>query len=420
MSPLSSLVHTVKTDSLGAVFCFLSLTFPIVALWNPKALVPLLAVGALWAAIVLIRGRAAFSPWRKSVLLSTAMAAFFVLALVMAPWSNDPETAYVSVLKLGGSILIFAVMAAAAVRLTDSGLRAAMSCLLISCLIVAGFMSIDILTKGTLSRIFLQFTLVDHYGFFWFKFASTVLIISMLICGFFLVKSGRLTLAIVLLLASGLIAAGIGNRTAAVGCIGAVILGCVYHLAGRWRHRLLSLFLIIVFTSPLFILPAGFSGDRVGKMFGGPTSVAGSVIYRMHIWEFVLHRIEERPLLGWSIGSSKQFGDDTLITLHDANIGDLGEPVPSHPHNAVLQIWLEMGAAGAVLALMILVCGTYALDLRARSPADHIWGFGILFLLACFFGFSYSVFSSAWLSVATYTLAMVLALMRYPVRQDAA
>lgn len=420
MRRLISLVNTLKTDSLAAVFCFLSLTFPLVALWNSKALVPLLAVSALASAIVLVRNRVGFRPWRNNTLLSISMAAFFVLALLMAPLSQDPETAFVSALKLSGSIAIFAIISTAAVRLTDSGVRAAVSCLLISAVISAGFLAIDVLTDGALSRIFLQFTLIDYYGFFWFKFSSTVLIICMLICGFFLVKSGRLAIALVLVVTTGFIAAGIGNRTAAIGGIAALVLGCVYHLAGRWRHRLLTLFLIAVFISPPFILPAGFSGDRIGKMFGEATSVAGSVIYRMHIWEFVLHRIEERPLLGWSIGASKQFGDDTHITLHDTNIGDLGEPVPSHPHNAVLQIWLEMGAVGAVMALMVLVSGTYALDLCARSPADRIWGFGVLFLLACFFGFSYSVFSSAWLSVATYALAMVLALIRYPTGQDAA
>ena len=144
MRPVKAFVQTLKTDSLGAVFCFLSLIFPLLGLWNAKALVPLIVVGAVWAAVILVRDHAVFSPWRNNLMLSTAMALFFALAVVMAPLSNDPGTAYVSVLKLGGSILIFAIISAAAMRLTDDGVRAAMSCLMMASLVAAGLLAVDV------------------------------------------------------------------------------------------------------------------------------------------------------------------------------------------------------------------------------------------------------------------------------------
>jgi O-antigen ligase len=53
---------------------------------------------------------------------------------------------------------------------------------------------------------------------------------------------------------------------------------------------------------------------------------------RLEIWNFVLDRLSERPLMGWGLDASRIFP----VT------------VPLHPHNAALQLWFELGLPGAI------------------------------------------------------------------------
>ena len=77
--------------------------------------------------------------------------------------------------------------------------------------------------------------------------------------------------------------------------------------------------------------------------------LSGSERHRVEIWNFSVERIVERPLLGWGFDSSRYIGEIFF---------DAGEASPRivslHPHNAPLQIMLELGAIGAVIALALL------------------------------------------------------------------
>jgi O-antigen ligase len=70
-------------------------------------------------------------------------------------------------------------------------------------------------------------------------------------------------------------------------------------------------------------------------------SLNGSVWHRAEIWSFAADRIAERPLLGWGLGSAR------AIPGGDAFIQPGVHRLPLHPHNGVLQLWLELGALGA-------------------------------------------------------------------------
>ena len=62
--------------------------------------------------------------------------------------------------------------------------------------------------------------------------------------------------------------------------------------------------------------------------------------HRLLIWSFTGDRIAERPLTGWGLDASRAIpgGRDPIRP---------GEAwMPLHPHNAALQLWLELGAPG--------------------------------------------------------------------------
>jgi O-antigen ligase len=70
--------------------------------------------------------------------------------------------------------------------------------------------------------------------------------------------------------------------------------------------------------------------------------------HRFYIWDFTGKRIAERPLVGWGLDSARAIpGGKELIRLDQ-------ERLPLHPHNAPLQVWLELGVPAAVLFALLL------------------------------------------------------------------
>jgi O-antigen ligase len=70
--------------------------------------------------------------------------------------------------------------------------------------------------------------------------------------------------------------------------------------------------------------------------------------HRLLIWDFAGDRIAERPLLGWGLDSSRSIpGGKELIRTDQRRL-------PLHPHDAALQVWLELGLPGAALSALLL------------------------------------------------------------------
>ncbi len=73
--------------------------------------------------------------------------------------------------------------------------------------------------------------------------------------------------------------------------------------------------------------------------------------YRVQIWWFVSERIYEKPLWGWGFDAARRMPDFGVDPY-----GDKPHVIPTHPHQAFLQAWLELGIPGA-----LLLCAWFAL-----------------------------------------------------------
>lgn len=85
---------------------------------------------------------------------------------------------------------------------------------------------------------------------------------------------------------------------------------------------------------------------------------SGSIWHRAEIWSFVAERIFERPMLGWGLNAARVMpgGKDFI----EPGV----EKLPLHPHNGVLQLWLELGIVGAAFGAAIAVAAV----LHATAP----------------------------------------------------
>jgi exopolysaccharide production protein ExoQ len=159
---------------------------------------------------------------------------------------------------------------------------------------------------------------------------------------------------------------GVLLATALYGSASSVIAffcGLTAWAASMWKgariaHGAAVLFAVVVLVSPLAI--EGLLKPLDMQQVATRAEAAGlgnSTIVRLFIWRFAVERIAERPVFGWGFDASRRIpgGGDTF-TVYGGN-QDSGLRVltrefnlPLHPHNQVLQVWLELGLVGALLA----------------------------------------------------------------------
>lgn len=87
------------------------------------------------------------------------------------------------------------------------------------------------------------------------------------------------------------------------------------------------------------------------------SALPGSWQHRVEIWHYSAGKIALKPVLGWGFDASRGIEQgQTQFVLETPDGGRRTFPgvglLPLHPHNGVLQVWLELGAAGAFLAAL--------------------------------------------------------------------
>ena len=111
-----------------------------------------------------------------------------------------------------------------------------------------------------------------------------------------------------------------------------------------------------------------------------------SALHRLEIWSFVAERIEQRPIAGWGLDAARRLpGGTTQVMIHHCDAAEQpdgvvlsSEILPLHPHNGILQIWLELGGIGICLSfgpLILLIRHAFRIPAwRARLVQAMIAG----------------------------------------------
>lgn len=101
----------------------------------------------------------------------------------------------------------------------------------------------------------------------------------------------------------------------------------------------------------LAILAAPLTLPRLAHLpsvFATVDAFKDSAGHRLLIWSFTGDRIAERPLFGWGLDLAR------AIPGGKVEIRPGQTWLPLHPHDAALQLWLELGAPGAALFTLLL------------------------------------------------------------------
>jgi O-antigen ligase len=88
-----------------------------------------------------------------------------------------------------------------------------------------------------------------------------------------------------------------------------------------------------------------------------------STLHRLEIWSFVAAHIRQRPIVGWGLDASRRLPGGTARVIirrcgadeQPDSIALSSQILPLHPHNGILQVWLELGGIGAALGFAPLL-----------------------------------------------------------------
>lgn len=192
----------------------------------------------------------------------------------------------------------------------------------------------------------------------------------------------------------------------------ALVLGISIAALVYWRRRIVARVLVLI--SVLFVTLAPLTLPRLAHMprlFDTVDGFKESAGHRLLIWSFVGNRIAEHPVLGWGLDSSRAIpgGGIVIRPPHETWL-------PLHPHNAALQVWLELGGVGvlpfvALLALLwYRVAGAGWPRLYAAAAAGSLAAALTIGLL------SYGVWQEWWLGTLALALFAALVMGRVATR----
>lgn len=137
--------------------------------------------------------------------------------------------------------------------------------------------------------------------------------------------------------------------------LGALAAGLVW-LAGAWALRVLAVLATCATLAAPWLLPLPLGVPATQDLARQDLGT----FHRLQIWAFGAEKVAERPVIGWGLDAARAIpGGDRPVILDPPEVveghlrrglPDDGVYMPLHPHNAALQVWLELGAVGAVIA----------------------------------------------------------------------
>ncbi len=319
----------------GLDLCALVLP-PLLAL-VPHGAAPLAGFAGLCAAgLIAVNPPYNFPALRGPAVIVVALVLWGALS---AAWSIDPEHSLAMAARLAGLFAAALALAAAASRVAAP--RRLTLFLFAGTAIGIAIAGYDLASAGGLSRhVSIRPFVAPRLNQIAAWLALLVLPASaLLIC-----RGQRL----VALVAAAVMA---GTGYALDGTTAKIALGLslpmvvLLYLSQRAVCRIAAaLAMLAILTAPLTLPRLA----RLPSVFTTVDAFKDSAGHRLLIWSFTGHRIAERPLAGWGLDAARAIPGGKI----EIRPGQTW--LPLHPHDAALQLWLELGAPGAVLVALLV------------------------------------------------------------------
>lgn len=352
----------------------------------PKALVILVVAGGLAGLLAWFR---AGRPHGLSAPLVLVLAALLAWGGVSALWSADPARAGLLVLRL--AVLLFAggMMFFAFRRLDrDSRRRVETSFAAGAGAAVAALVVGFTYAKATGDSL---------WGNYYFDPLTTLnngaIVVSLLLWPMMAIlwRRGRALTGVIIAGAVVAFISFLSSGAALLATAFGVMAFLVVRFSGLKGCTALALVMALLTLSAPYV--AGVFAQSEGLMVI-KKDLPMSAGHRLNMWGFVVERIDEKPLWGWGMDGSRWIPQEDRRLLSNMEI------MPLHPHNAALQVRLELGLPGAVIAAVLVFVVFRSFGFVSASPFGPgiLAGAGTAYMTVG--GLSYGVWQNWWISVA--------------------
>ena len=325
--------------------------------------------------LLLLGLAAGVTAWRaqafdgRGVLRSLALLGpLLVWMLVSAAWALDAQAALLLGLRLTGLFAVGAALVHWAGTLPSDRLGPCLAALAGGLTLAGAIVVLDLVALGGFIGRHLHAPHGERYdiALFYGRAATihAVLILPLLLG---LWRAGARPLAVLQLVVGVAAIFVTSSLSAKTALAGGFIAGAVIFALPRLRFALLAVLALAAACGPL-LLPVQPDAATVCWL----ANHKASALHRLYIWNFAAERIAEHPVLGWGLDAARRIpggNDRVVIRGCDAQLQPTrvlwvdSTVMPLHPHNAILQTWLELGGIGALFgfgALLLVLWRAFA------------------------------------------------------------
>lgn len=392
---------------------------PTLALYNALGVAPLFVVTALAATAASARAKPWLAVSRIAALGLAALVAWTGLSML---WTIEPGTGAYTTVRMLGFAVGGLILLAAARDLDSSGQSRVGLGLVIGVTIALVMATIEIYARGPGGMVFyMRHPPYDQYVP---RLGRGLTVAAILLAPAMLAawRSGRKAWALSLFVLALVVFAGGRTLSAKLALAASPGLFLLAWWRPRWTGRAVATVMIgVVLAFPLLALIPS-PQETMDRYPWLPNSTH----HRLTIWNFTANRILEHPVLGWGIEAARSIpdGETTLRLWHFSDkYREVGWPdgrapvdeqlMPLHPHSAAGQVWLELGAVGAVLLCLLLALAGRTLGAWPDriEAAVALTTFFSAFIVA---SVSYGFWQSWWMSTLWLTAVFCVALRQRP------
>jgi O-antigen ligase len=281
-----------------------------------------------------------------------AIAAFLAWCLASALWAESAFEAAEAAARLTLLVAVGLVAVATARGLDPEGRAFAGRCLLAGLAVMLVLFVVEIATGSGVRELFRGAPLTALT-----KTSRGSVVLAIVLwpgIGLLGLWLKRPVLALALWVSSALVILNLNMAASKIALAAATL---VFALAWvRPKIAVRAIQATVVAAMLLFPLVPRYVMNQATLGMEGQERLASSWQHRVQIWQFTEGHIAARPLLGHGFDASRTIaGQDQPLYLLTPT-GDayrIGKLFSLHPHNAYLQVWLELGAIGALLAAAV-------------------------------------------------------------------
>lgn len=320
---------------------------PLVGLLSANAYAPLILIVAVMALASRSRRQIldAAPTW-----LGVAFLLLAVLGFASVLWSITPAHSAQKVLQLLPLLAAGYVLVGAASNLPADVRHQVGRWLALGTVAAIALVFVETVTGGILNHLLTGMTLHAPDAMARYKRGVVVVGLLALPAAYWTWQTGR-GFAAAGILAGALASAFVvqSGTTVLALVVGAVLIAAAIYRPQLVRKGFAVALAMLVLGAPLLRLaPAEVPPSLLGEIRTGGMYRLSSAAHRWVIWQFAAEKIAERPLLGWGLDTSR------AIPGGHAEVQGYSERMPLHPHNAVLQVWLELGVIGALIGAFLV------------------------------------------------------------------